>query len=141
MQGAGWSRSPITAKERYSQMGIAFAMGQGGGAAAPGSGGFLGTPLVPIILMLAIMWFFLIRPQQKKQKEHRAMISNLKKGDRIITSGGLHGRVTGVSDATLTVEIADKVRVKVNRAHVAGLAQQAAQTPPPEKEKPDTQSK
>ena len=51
------------------------------------------------------------------------MLSNLKKGDRIITSGGLYGRITGITDATLTLEIADKVRVKVSRGHVAGLAQ------------------
>lgn len=105
-------------------MGIAYAMGQIGGAgAAGGAGGFLATPLVPIILMLAVMWFFLIRPQQKKQKEHRNLISNLKKGDRIITSGGLYGRVTGVAENLLTVEIADKVRVKISRGHIAGLAQ------------------
>ena len=107
-------------------MDIAYAMGSAGGAGAQGGGGLLATPLVPIILMLAIMWFFLIRPQQKKQKEHRAMIDNIKKGDRIVTTGGLIGRVTGVSDATLTVEIADRVRVKVSRGYVAGLAQVAA---------------
>ena len=111
-------------------MDIAYAMGQSG-AAAQGTGGFLATPLVPIILMLAIMWFFLIRPQQKKQKEHRNMLSNLKKGDRIITSGGLHGRITGVSESTLTIEIADKVRVKVNRGYVAGLAQTAPEAKEP----------
>ena len=78
-------------------MDIAYAMGTAGGGAAPGGGGLLGTPLLPIILMLGIMWFFLIRPQQKKQKDHRAMLDNLKKGDRIVTSGGLIGRVTGLS--------------------------------------------
>jgi preprotein translocase subunit YajC len=117
-------------------MDIAYAMGTAGGAAAKGGGSLLGTPLVPIILMLAIMWFFLIRPQQKKQKEHRAMIDNIKKGDRIVTSGGLVGRVTGVSDAMLTVEIADRVRVKISRGYVAGLAQTAAPAQPaPDKTK------
>ena len=118
-------------------MDIAFAMGQAGqaGASGSGGGGLMGSPLIPIFLMLGIMWFFLIRPQQKKQKEHRNMLQNLKKGDRIITSGGLHGRITGMNDATLTVEIADKVRVKINRGYVAGLAQQAAQTAPAHKEK------
>ena len=53
------------------------------------------------------------------------MIANLKKGDRIVTSGGLHGRVTGLDETTLTVEIADKVRVKINRANVAGIVQSA----------------
>ena len=119
-------------------MDIAFAMGQAGnaGAAGQGGGGLMGSPLIPIFLMLGIMWFFLIRPQQKKQKTHRAMLENLKKGDRIITSGGLHGRITGITDATLTVEIADKVRVKINRGYIAGLAQQAAaQAAPADKEK------
>ena len=115
-------------------MNIAYAMGTaGGGAAAQGGGSLLSTPLVPIILMLGIMWFFLIRPQQKKQKDHKAMIDNLKKGDRIVTSGGLIGKVTGVNETTLTVEIADRVRVKVNRGSVAGLAQAAS--PPPAAEK------
>ncbi len=117
-------------------MDLAYAMGQGGaGAGAPGGGGLLATPLVPIILMLAIMWFFLIRPQQKKQKEHRAMLGNLKKGDRIITTGGLYGRITGITDTALTVEIADKVRVKINRGYVAGLAQTTAPSPLETKDK------
>lgn len=108
-------------------MDIAYAMGQAGGTAASGGGGLLATPLVPIVLMLAIMWFFLIRPQQKKQKEHKQMIDNLKKGDRIITSGGLYGRVTGVAESTLTVEIADKVRVKISRGHVGAVLQATAE--------------
>ena len=116
-------------------MDIAFAMGQAGQAGGSGGGGLMGSPLIPIFLMLGIMWFFLIRPQQKKQKEHRNMLQNLKKGDRIVTSGGLHGRITGMNDATLTVEIADKVRVKINRGYVAGLAQQASQAAPANKEK------
>jgi preprotein translocase subunit YajC len=123
-------------------MSIAYAMGQTGGA--EGGGGILATPLLPIILMLAIMWFLLIRPQQKKQKEHREMINSLKKGDMIITSGGLYGRITGLSDNAVTVEIADKVRVKVSRGHVAALAQPAVKQPapaPPPKEKSDSDKK
>jgi preprotein translocase subunit YajC len=110
-------------------------MGTAGGGAAPGGGGFLSTPLIPIILMLGIMWFFLIRPQQKKQKEHKSMIDNLKKGDRIVTSGGLIGQVTGVADNTLTVEIADRVRVKVSRGYVAGVMQNTPPAQPAEKPK------
>jgi preprotein translocase subunit YajC len=122
-------------------MNIAYAMGQGGGPGADGGAGFLSTPLLPIILMLAIMWFLLIRPQQKKQKEHRELLSNLKKGDMIITSGGLYGRITGVTEAVLTVEIADKVRVKVSRGHISGLAQATKPSTPPDKEKTETESK
>jgi len=102
-------------------------MGQGGVGGGEGAGGF--SAFVPLILMFVIFYFLLIRPQQKKTKEHRAMVSNLKKGDRIVTSGGLHGRVTGVTDQTLTVEIADKVRVKVSRGNVSALTQST--TPPP----------
>jgi len=104
---------------------IAYAMGQGGAAGGQGQGGF--GAFVPLILMFVIFYFLLIRPQQKKSKEHKSMIESLKKGDRIITSGGLHGRITGISDNTLTVEIADKVRVKVNRGNVSGLMQATTQ--------------
>ena len=109
---------------------IAYAMGTGG-AGGEGAAGFSG--FIPLILMFVIFYFLLIRPQQKRTKEHRQMISNLKKGDRIITSGGLHGRITGMDESTLTVEIADKVRVKVARGNVANLAQPAAQTQPEKK--------
>ncbi len=122
-------------------MDIAYAMGQAGGAAGQGGGGLLGSPIFPIILMLGIMWFFLIRPQQKKQKEHREMLNSLKKGDRIITSGGLHGRITGITETTLTLEIADKVRVKVSRGHVAGTVQANAPAAPEKKEKADSDKK
>jgi preprotein translocase subunit YajC len=117
---------------------IAYAMGQGG-AAGQGAQGGLGA-FVPLILMFVIFYFLLIRPQQKKQKEHREMLNNLKKGDRIITGGGIHGRITAADPTTLTVEIADKVRVKVNRANVAGLAQQASQ-PAPQKGGKDASKK
>jgi preprotein translocase subunit YajC len=98
-------------------------MGTGGGAS--GQGGGFGA-FVPLILMFGIFYFLLIRPQQKKQKEHRQMLSNLKKGDQVITSGGLYGRITGLTDTIATLEIAEKVRVKVGRANIAGLAQTQA---------------
>lgn len=112
---------------------IAYAMGQGGAAPQGGAGGF--ASFVPLILMFVIFYFLLIRPQQKKQKEHRNMVAELKKGDRIITSGGLHGRITGLDDATLTLEIAEKVRVKVNRGNVAALVR-ASGAPPAAKTEP-----
>ncbi|PIE67599.1 MAG: preprotein translocase subunit YajC [Deltaproteobacteria bacterium] len=117
-------------------MDIAYAMGQGGASAAGGgSAGF--ASFVPLILMFVIFYFLLIRPQQKKTKEHRQMIDNLRTGDRIITSGGIHGRVTGVSENDLTVEIAEKVRVKVNRASVSALVTTGSAPPAPKKEKKD----
>ena len=116
-------------------MNIAYAMGQGGAAAQGGSGGF--ASFVPLILMFVIFYFLLIRPQQKKTKEHRQMIDSLKTGDRIVTSGGIHGRVTGVSETDLTVEIAEKVRVKVNRASVSALVTTGSAPPAAKKEKKD----
>jgi preprotein translocase subunit YajC len=107
---------------------IAYALG---GGAGEGAGGFTG--FIPLILMFVIFYFLLIRPQQKRTKEHRQMISDLKKGDRIVTSGGIHGRITGMDESTLTVEIADKVRVKVARANVSNLAQPAAAPSKPDK--------
>jgi preprotein translocase subunit YajC len=96
---------------------IAYAMGAGaeGGGQTGGLGAF-----VPLILMFVIFYFLLIRPQQKKQKQHREMIGNLKKGDRVITSGGLHGRITGLTDTVVTLEISEKVRVKVARGNISG---------------------
>lgn len=104
---------------------IAYAMGQGGAAAEGGAGGF--SSFIPLILMFAIFYFLLIRPQQKKSKEHREMISQLKKDDRIITSGGLYARITGMDENTLTVELAHKVRVKLQRGNVSALVQSAPQ--------------
>ncbi|MES0363816.1 MAG: preprotein translocase subunit YajC [Desulfobacteria bacterium] len=102
---------------------LAYAMGTGGGAS--GQGGGFGA-MVPLILMFAIFYFLLIRPQQKKQKAHRQLLGDLKKGDRVITSGGLYGRITGITDTVVTLEISEKVRVKVGRGNIAGLARSDA---------------
>ena len=98
----------------------AFAMGQvgvGGGQA----GGL--TAFVPLILMFVIFYFLLIRPQQKKAKEHQSMISSLKKGDRIVTSGGVHGTITSLGDTTVSLEIAENVKIKINRGNVGASLQ------------------
>jgi preprotein translocase subunit YajC len=105
---------------------VAYAMGSlGQGGSGQGAGGI--TTFIPLILMGVIFYFLLIRPQQKKQKEHRNMLASLKKGDAVITSGGLHGRVTGLTDQVATLEIAEKVRVKVSRAYIAVIT--ARETP------------
>jgi preprotein translocase subunit YajC len=71
--------------------------------------------------MFAIFYFLLIRPQQKKSKQHKAMLGAVRKGDKVITSGGLHGEITGMTDDAVTMEIAPKVRVKVSRGAIAGV--------------------
>ncbi len=101
---------------------IAYAMGTGQGA--EGGGGF--AAFIPIILMFVIFYFLLIRPQQKKAKEHQNMVNNLRKGDRVITSGGIYGEITSLDDNSVTVEIADKVRVKVSRPSIAGLTESSS---------------
>jgi preprotein translocase subunit YajC len=102
---------------------IVYAMGTGAGGGQ--GGGF--TAIVPLLLMFAIFYFLLIRPQQKKAKEHREMISNLKKGDRVVTSGGIHGRITSLDESTVAVEIADKVKVKILRGNISVINQPTEQ--------------
>lgn len=97
---------------------VAYAMGTAG---AGGQGGSGWQAFVPIILMFAIFYFLLIRPQQKKAKDHRQMLSSLKKGDHVVSSGGLHGVVTGITDDIVTMEIAPKIRVKVSRGSISGI--------------------
>ncbi|MDQ6987140.1 MAG: preprotein translocase subunit YajC [Mariprofundaceae bacterium] len=78
--------------------------------------------LIPLVLIIVIFYFLLIRPQQKRLKAHQAMISELKKGDKVVTSGGIVGIVHDVNEDTVRVEIADKVRVKVKRDTISALA-------------------
>jgi preprotein translocase subunit YajC len=78
--------------------------------------------------MFAIFYFLLIRPQQKKQKQHRQLLGNLKKGDTVLTSGGLQGKITGLTDTVVTLEIAEKVRVKVSRSYIANLVTTEVET-------------
>jgi preprotein translocase subunit YajC len=97
---------------------LAHAMGIGGTGGSSGGGM---SAFIPLILMFAIFYFLLIRPQQKKAKQHKTLLASLRKGDRIVTSGGLHGLITGVADDVVTMEIAPKIRVKVSRGSVAGV--------------------
>ena len=87
-------------------------------------GGGLGgiEPLIPLVLIFVVFYFLLIRPQQKKAKAHREMIAGLRRGDRVVTSGGIVGQVQRVmGDTELSVEIAEGVRVRVMRSMIAEL--------------------
>jgi preprotein translocase subunit YajC len=89
-----------------------------------GGGGDMFTSFLPLILIFAVFYFLLIRPQQKKMKSHQEMISNLHRGDKVITGGGLHGTVTKVlNDADIMVEIAEGVRVRVAKGTVSALVE------------------
>lgn len=81
--------------------------------------------LLPMAAIFAIFYFLLIRPQQKRQREQEKMIKGIAKGDNVVTAGGLHGKVTGVTDDVLTLEIAslkgERVRVKVSRPRIESV--------------------
>ena len=77
--------------------------------------------LMPIIFIFGIFYFLLIRPQQKKQKDHEKMVSELKKNDEVVTNGGLHATVVNVKDNTLTIKIDENVKVEINKSAVAYL--------------------
>ncbi len=85
---------------------------------APPTGSPLGG-LFPVIMMIAVFYFVLIRPQNKERKQHEGMVAALQKGDRVVTKSGVHGRIDSVGEATVELEIADKVRVTIDKMSVA----------------------
>ena len=89
-------------------------------AQADGAGGGL-LGLLPMVLIFVVFYFLLIRPQQKKAKEHRAMVAAVTKGDEVVTNGGLLGKVTDVDDNFASVEIASGITVKVQKAAISQL--------------------
>jgi len=76
---------------------------------------------LPLVLVFIIFYFLLIRPQQKKSKEHQQMLSKLKKNDEVMTSGGIYGKVTALTDNIVTLEIAPNVRIRVNRPQISAV--------------------
>jgi preprotein translocase subunit YajC len=103
---------------------LAYAMGGGTGGSGGQGGGF--GAFIPLILMFAIFYFLLIRPQQKKAKQHRELLAALKEGDKVVSSGGLHGTITGIKEDVVTMEIAPKIRVKVSRGSISGIVSKKA---------------
>ncbi|MGA2191983.1 MAG: preprotein translocase subunit YajC [Nitrospirota bacterium] len=103
---------------------LAYAMGAGGGAgaAAPGGGPSMFQSLFPLIIIFGIFYFLLIRPQQKKAKEHKAMLDSLKKGDRVITSGGIYGTIYSLTPSMVVLIIAENVKIKVGRGYISDIA-------------------
>jgi preprotein translocase subunit YajC len=87
--------------------------------AAPGAVDMFSSLLVPTILIIGIMYFLMIRPQQKRLKDHRNMVAAIRRGDTVVTAGGIVGKVTKVEDHELQVEIADNVRIKVLRTTIS----------------------
>lgn len=97
----------------------AMAQSSTGGAASALGGGY--GQIVILVVFVAIFYFLLIRPQQKRAKDQQAMLSRLSTGDEVVTTGGILGRITEVGDAFITLELAEGVRVKVQKAQVTAL--------------------
>ena len=93
----------------------AYAQAEGAGAA----GGLMS--FLPLIVIFAVFYFMLIRPQMKRAKEHKQLVSQLSKGDEVITNGGLLGKITHVSDSFVTLELADNLQIKLQRQAVASV--------------------
>lgn len=102
---------------------LEWAYAQTSGAAPSGGGGIFGqiNMLIPFIAMFAIFYFLLIRPQQKKQRDLRQMVQNLKRGDRVVTSGGIYGTIVKIRNDIIHLEIADQVRIRINKSSIADL--------------------
>ena len=79
----------------------------------------LQSPLPIVVMMFAVMYFMIIRPQKKKQKEHADMLAKLQKNDEVVTSGGVHGTIAAVNDKTYSLRIADNVKIEIDKSHVS----------------------
>lgn len=93
-------------------------------AGAPGGGGQQGSilsTLLPLVVIFAIFYFLMIRPQQKQRKRHTEMLTALKKGDSVITRGGMMGTVYAIAENIITLEVADNVKIKFSRESIAGV--------------------
>jgi preprotein translocase subunit YajC len=86
---------------------------------APGGGGAF-MQIVPLVLIFGVFWLLVIRPQSKKAKLHQSMLSELKKGDEVVTQGGIIGKIAGIKDNELTLQVQEGVRLRVTRASVTG---------------------
>jgi preprotein translocase subunit YajC len=102
--------------------GLAFAMGTPpGGATGAGGGMAAFQQVIPLVFMFAIFYFLLIRPQQKKAKEHKSLLDGLKKADNVITAGGVHGKVVSVDDTIVSLEVATGVIIKITKSYIAAV--------------------
>jgi preprotein translocase subunit YajC len=116
---------------------ISTAWAQGGGAA----GGGLFEAIIPLVLIFAVFYFLLIRPQQKKVKVHREMLGNIRRGDRVVTGGGIYGTVTKVNENEVIVQIAEAVKVRVARGTIAEVLSKTEPARPEKAEKSEKADK
>jgi len=101
--------------------GIAYALGTAGNSGGGKQAGLM--QFLPLILIFVIFYFLLILPQQRKIKKHRDFLKELEKGKTVVTSSGIHGKITGITDSIVTLEIAPNVKIKVSRDQVLGYSE------------------
>lgn len=89
-----------------------------------GGGGGMFSTLIMFSLIIAIFYFMILRPQQKRQKDRASLMDSLKKGDRIVTIGGMHGSVVGVEDKTVLVQVADNVKLKFEKSAISSISRE-----------------
>lgn len=92
---------------------------------ASGGGGSLMSTLIMFGSIIAIFYFMILRPQQKKQKQHKHMMDSLKKGDKVVMSGGVHGTIAGMDEKTVLVQVADNVKMKFEKVGIASVVREA----------------
>lgn len=120
LSSSAWAQGTAVPSDTAPAQGTTSSTGV---AAAPVAGAapqpsFFGM-MMPFLIMLAVVYFLMIRPQQKKMKEHQTLMSGLKHGDQVVTTSGMLGKITGLSDKVATVEIADNVRVKFLKSQIS----------------------
>lgn len=113
---------------------IPFLQAAGTAGSASGTAGLLGS-VVPFLLIIVVFYFFLIRPQNKKQKETEKMLNALKKGDKVITIGGIHGTVSSVKDKTVIVKVDDNTKLEFNRTAISSVEKSEAELAKEKEEK------
>jgi len=91
------------------------------GTEGGGGGGLFGSPIVMMVLLVVMFYFLLIRPQMKRAKEHKTLVAELGNGDEVVTNGGLLGKITNVGESFVTVELAENVRISVQKHAIASV--------------------
>ncbi len=104
--------------------------GQPSGQPASGLGALGGNPIILMVLIFAVMYFIVIRPQSKRAKETQRMLSELKKGDEVVTTGGIIGRISGLKDNEITLQVQEGVRIRIQRSAVTGRLKATTAEPP-----------
>ena len=117
---------------------VSVAYAQSAGDAASQSPFF---QFIPLVLILGVFWFLIIRPQQKKQKQHLNMVDSLRKGDKVVTNGGIFGTIVKVGDDRITLEIASKVQIQIERQQVARMDKKIAESKEDKEEDDDVEKK